>query len=276
MRKYLSAAANVVFATGENSLKEVINCLEDYEARYCYIDELGEEEKDLLKDEIKDLKELDEYSKPTKENPTISVTGTIYSRIDGLLDRISLLREDFKLKYMFNKGSKGNIDFAYALRKGKTIIVRMPQDTIKKHAKNVITTFLLSKIWIATEINGKLKKQPKPTHISIDEIYQTKTAMKMLANDEILPQTRKFGCKFILSCQYTAQIDLILDTLIGAGASFMLMTGTSEKDFKLFENKLVGFEFEDIKDMEPYSSLNIIYYSGGTAAFISKLPKPIK
>jgi hypothetical protein len=276
MRKYLSAAANVVFANGKNSLKEVINCLEKYEDRFCYIDELGPEEKELLSDEIKDLKELDEYSKATKENPTITVTGTIYSRIDGLLDRISLLREDFKLKYMFNKGSKGNIDFADALRKGKTIIVRMPQDTIKKHAKNVITTFLLSKIWIATEINGKLQRQPRPTHISIDEIYQTKTAMKMLANDEILPQTRKFGCKFILSCQYTAQIDLILDTLIGAGASFMLMTGTSEKDFKLFENKLVGFEFEDIKDMEPYSSLNVIYYSGGTAAFISKLPPPLK
>jgi hypothetical protein len=50
----------------------------------------------------------------------------------------------------------------------------------------------------------------------------------MLANDEVLPQTRKFGCKFILSCQYTEQINILMDTLIGAGSSFMLMRGTSQ------------------------------------------------
>ena len=276
MRKYLSSAANVVFATGENSLKEVVNCLEDNIARADYIAKLSPEEKEFLMEEIKALSELDEYSKVTKDNPIATVIGTRNDRVDGILDRISLLREDFKLKYMFNKGSKGNIDFAEELENGKVIIIRMPQDSFKKHAKNVIVTFLLSKIWVATELRGKLNKKPKPTHISIDEIFQCKTAMKMLANDEILPQTRKFGCKFIFSCQYTEQIEILIDTLIGAGASFMLMTGTSEKDFKLFESKLEGFEYEDLRDMEQYSSLNLIYYSGGYASFISKLPPPIK
>lgn len=100
--------------------------------------------------------------------------------------------------------------------------------------------------------------------------------MRMLANDEVLPQTRKFGCKFILSCQYTEQINILMDTLIGAGSSFMLMRGTSEKDFKLFENKLENFEYEDLRDMDKYNSLNLIYYSGGYSSFISKLPPPIK
>lgn len=275
MRKYLSSAANVVFATGENSLKEVVNCLENHIDRADYINRLTLEEKEFLVEEVKALNELDEYSKITKDNPVPIVIGTRNDRVDGILDRISLLREDFKLKYMFNKGSKGNIDFVEELEKGKVIIVRMPQDSFKKHAKNVIVTFLLSKIWVATEIRGKLNKKPKPTHISIDEPFQAKTAMKMLADDEILPQTRKFGCKFIFSCQYTEQIDILMDTLIGSGASFMLMTGTSEKDFKLFESKLEGFEYDDLRDMEQYSSLNLIYYSGGYASFISKLPLPI-
>jgi hypothetical protein len=275
MRKYLSAAANVVFASGETSLKEAVKCLEHHVIRHSYIDRLSEEEKEYLEDEITSLLELDEYSKPTKDNPIKEVIGTKYDRVDGILDRISLLREDFSLKYMFNKGSNGNIDFAEELEKGKTILIRMPQDSFKKHAKNVIVTFLLSKSWIATEIRGKWNKFPKPTHISIDEIFQAKTAMRMLANDEILPQTRKFGCKFILSCQYTEQIDSLIDTLIGAGASFMFLTGTSEKDFKTFESKLDGFDYEDLRDMPEYSSLNLIYYSGGYAAFITKLPKPI-
>lgn len=276
MRKYLSAAANVVFAAGENSLREVVKCLEEWETRHKYLDALSDEELEFLQDEIKALNDLDEWSKVTKDNPESVVIGTKDSKLEGILDRINLLKEDFKLKYMFNKGSEGNINFAEELEKGKTIIIRMPQDSFKKHSKNVIVTFLLSKIWVATELRGKWNKKPKKTHISVDEVFQCKTAMKMLANDEVLPQTRKFGCKFIFSCQYTEQIEILMDTLIGAGSSFMLLRGTSEKDFRRFEGKLEGFEYEDLRDMQQWGSLNLVYYSGGCASFISKLPPPIK
>lgn len=276
MRRYLSSAATIVFSTGENSIKEVIRCLESHKARIEYLNMLSEKDKEYLSEEVEDMEALNEYSKATKDNPEIEVIGTKESKIEGILDRISLLRSDFKLKYMFNKDGSNNINFVNELEKGKVIIVKMPQDSFKKHAKNVITTFLLSKIWISTEIRGSLHKKPKKTHIFIDEVFQTKTAMRMLANDDILPQTRKFGCKFIFSCQGTEQINILIDTLIDAGTSFMFLTGTSEKDFDKFKNKLVDFEFDDLKNMEQYSSLNLIYYSGGYSSFISKLPSPIK
>lgn len=276
MRKYLSAAANIVFATGESSLKEVVRCLEDHETRAMYINKLSEEESLLLEDEVKSLKILDEYSKINKDNPVSVICGTKAEKIEGILDRISLLREDFTLKYMFNRGSEGNIDFSKELSDGKTIIIRMPQDSFKKQSKNIIVTFLLSKIWISTELRGVEKAQPLKTHICVDEIFQCKTAMKMLADDEVLPQTRKFGCKFIFSSQYINQVDTIFDTLEGAGATFMLLRGTTEKDFKRFEAKLEDFEFEDVRDMDKYSSLNLVYYSKGYSGFISKLPAPIK
>jgi|GEM_PF-506223 len=276
MRKYLSAAANVVFASGETRLKEVVRCLEEFEIRSQYINKLNEEESKFLDDEIRALNDLDEYSKVNKENPVKLIVGTKMDRIEGIIDRISLLREDFKLKYMFNMDASNNIDFAEELEKGKTIIIRMPQDEFNPATKNIIVTFLLSKIWIATEIRGKWSEKPKPVHICIDEIFQTKTAMCMLSQNEILPQTRKFGTKFILSCQYLDQISVLVDTLEGAGASFMLMKGTSEKDFKRFENKLEDFDFEDLRDMPKFRSLNLIYYSKGYASFISKLPKPNK
>ncbi|NFO57758.1 hypothetical protein FDB39_12830 [Clostridium botulinum] len=276
MRRYLSSAATIVFSTGENSIKEVIRCLESHKARIEYLNMLSEKDKEYLSEEVEDMEALNEYSKATKDNPEIEVIGTKESKIEGILDRISLLRSDFKLKYMFNKDGSNNINFVDELEKGKVIIFKMPQDSFKKHAKNVITTFLLSKIWIATEVRGALHKKPKKTHIFIDEVFQTKTAMKMLANDDILPQTRKFGCKFIFSCQGTEQINILIDTLIDAGTSFMFLTGTSEKDFEKFKNKLGDFEFDDLKNMEQYSSLNLIYYSGGYSSFISKLPKPIK
>jgi len=276
IRKYLSASTNVVFAAGESRFKEVVRCLEDHVARAEYINKLNNEEMELLEDEIHSLKDLDEYSKITAKEPVAYVIGTKMDRIDGILDRISLLREDFKLKYMFNKSAEHNIDFAAEMEAGKTIIIKMPQDKFSMHSKNVIVTFLISKIWNATEIRGSWNLRPKKTHISIDEIFQCKTAMSMLQDTNILEQTRKFGCKFILSCQYLKQISTISDTVEGAGASFMLLGGTSEDDFKHFENKIENFEFEDLRDMPQYSSLNLIYYTGGYSSFISKLPKPIK
>lgn len=275
MRKYLSSATNVVFATGESRFKEVVKVLEDYMVRAEYINKLNPEEMELLEDEVKNLRDLDDYSRATVKEPSV-IIGTKMDRIDGILDRISLLREDFKLKYMFNKSAENNIDFAEELEKGKTIIIRMPQDKFSMHSKNVIVTFLLSKIWNATEIRGSWNLKPKPTHVIVDEIFQCKTAMKMLTDTEVLPQTRKFGAKFVLTCQFLKQIDIISDTIEGAGASFMLLGGTSEDDFKHFENKLENFEFEDLRDMPQYSSLNLIYYTGGYSSFISKLPKPIK
>lgn len=274
MRRYLSSAATIVFSTGENSIKEVIRCLESHTSRIKYLGMLTEKDKEYLSEEVEDMEALNEYSKVTKDSPMPEIIGTKESKIEGILDRISLLRSDFKLKHMFNKDGSNNINFVNELEKGKVIIFKMQQDSFKKHAKNVITTFLLSKIWIATEIRGALHKRPKPTHILIDEVFQTETAMRMLANDDILPQTRKFGCKFIFSCQYTEQINILIDTLIGAGTSFMFLNGTSEKDFDKFKNKFGEFEFEDLKNMEQYSSLNLIYYSGGYSSFISKLPKP--
>ena len=55
----------------------------------------------------------------------------------------------------------------------------------------------------------------------------------------------------------------------------MLLKGAIENDFNHFKSKLDDFEFEDLRDMEKYSSLNLIYYSKGYSSFITKLPKPI-
>ncbi|KEI17000.1 hypothetical protein Z959_07960 [Clostridium novyi B str. ATCC 27606] len=275
MRKYLISAATIVFSTGESSLKEVVKCLENHVIRHEYIKKLSTEEKELLEDKIKILEEIDDYSKPTKDNPESQIIGTKDNRIDGILDRISLLKEDFDLEYMFNKGAKDNINIAKELEKGKVVIVKMLQDEFSQHAKNVITTFFISKIWLSTEIRGKWNNKPKRTYITIDEVFQTPIAMELLAKKNVLPQTRKFGCKFVFSCQITSQLDILLNTLEGAGASFMLLKGTKEEDFKKFENKIKNFEYEDVRDMQKYHSLNLIYYSSGYASFISKLPPPL-
>lgn len=278
MRKYLIAAGTVVFCTGETSLKAIIDCLEDHKERKKYIDKIEKASLPYLEDKIKILKELDEWSKPTKIEPDIKIIGTKNDRIEGILDRVSLLKEDVYLEYMFNKGDNDNIDLAKELEAGKLIMIKMLQDEWSTQAKDIITTFLISKIWLATEIRGKWNEQPKRTYITVDEIFQCPTAMQMLSNKNILPQTRKFGCKFVFSTQGLQQLKSLFTSIVDAGGAFMLMKGTKEDDFNLLKSKFENYEYEDLRDMAKtyrYPSLNLVYYSKGYSSFITKLPKPI-
>lgn len=277
MRKYLVSAATIVFCTGESSLKEVVKCLECCDTRWFYISSILEGDKTIkkrLQNKIKQLCELDEYSKPSKDNPNPQVVGTKESRIDGILDRISLLNEDVDLEYMFDKGGDKNIDLAKELEKGKLIILKMPQQDFSKHAINVITTFFVSKIWLSSIKRGQWNKKPKRTYVCIDEIFQTPTAMSMLKDTNMLQQTRKFGCKFCFTTQTLQQIEPLLDPLEGGGASYMLLKGTKEKDFDVFAKKAEGFDYSDLSNMEKFDSLNIINYKDGFSSFITRLPKP--
>lgn len=279
MRRFLQAAGDVVFSLGYNSIKDVVNCLENHKYRITYINKLDAELKKILEDEISTLEELNEWSKVSvkeaKEGVTSEVIGTREAKIEHILDRISMLRSDFKLKYMFNKSLKENIDLVECMEQNKVVFFKMRQDEFpSKMVKNILVTYLVSKIWLSCEIRGKLHEKPTRCNTIIDEVFQAPTCMSKL--EYILPQSRKFGCKFVFSTQYIRQLEKIFDTLEASGSSYMLLKGCLEDDFNHFKAKLTNFEFEDLDGMEQYSSLNLIYYSEGYASFITKLPKPIK
>lgn len=275
MRRFLNAAANVVFVQGYNSVKNVVECLEDFRKRKIYIDSLSLELKSNLEDEINTLLELNEWSKPNKKEGLESeVVGTNSGKIEHILDRIGMLREDFKLKYMYNKPLKDNINLVKCMEEGKVILIKMREaDFPTKMQKNLLVTYFITKIWLASQLRGMLNDKPLRCNVIIDEVFQAPTSMDIL--EYILPMTRKFASKFIFSTQYIKQLDKIFDTLEASGASFMMLTGSTEDDFNHFKNKLENFEYEDLRDMEKFSSLNLIKYSKGYSSFITKLPKPI-
>lgn len=277
MSRYLSAAANIIYMKENTTLKDVVRCLQDYKFReeaikYFVPDILKEE----FEEEIQTLEELDEYTKATRDNPS-EKCGTKDSKIEGILDRISLLMRDFYLKKMFKKNPKDNINFVKATEEGKVILIRMPQSKFKDYAKNVITTFFITKTWLACELRGELSETQKRTHIIIDEISQTKTAERFLESK--LTQGRKFGFKPVLALQYLDQLDKkTIYSLKGAGCSFMLLKGAIKEDFEYFKDEIDNLEYEDLKEMSKtyeYPSLNIIQYSEGITSFITELPKPI-
>ncbi|MGL5149651.1 MAG: type IV secretion system DNA-binding domain-containing protein, partial [Clostridium sp.] len=181
---------------------------------------------------------------------------------------------DFKIKFMYNKGLDNNINLSECMDQGKIVLIKMKEgDFPTKMQKNILVTYWISKIWLATQLRGMKHEKPLRANILVDEVFQAPTCMKTL--EYILPQSRKFGTKFIFSTQYMKQLDSIFETLEASGSSFMMLTGSTEDDFNHFKSKIESFEFEDLRDMEKFSSLNIIKYSGGYASFITKLPKPI-
>ena len=279
MRRYLSAAANVSFVIGCTSIKEVIRCLEEHIIRNKYIEKLTDKQKDLLSNEVRCLEELNEWSKVTKkeENEGIvsEIIGTRESKIEGILDRISLLREDFKLKYMYNASLDNNINLVDCMEQGKVVLIKMPESEFTtKLVKNVLVTYFISKVWLASKERGKLHEKPSRCNLIVDELFQAPTCLETLKY--ILPQSRKYGCKTIISNHYFNQISEIEEALEGSGASYMIMKGTNKNDFSKFDGKIGDFEYSDLEDMEKFSSLNIIFDGDKTHSFISKLPKPIK
>lgn len=269
MRRPLNAAATLVFVQGYNSIKNVVECLENYKKRADYIKSLPKEFYEQLEDEISTLEELDEKDKSG------AVVGTKSSKIEHILDRIGMIREDFLLKYMYNKNLAENINLVDCMQQGKVVLIKMREDDFPtKMAKNILVTYWISKVWLASQLRGRLSEKPLRCNVVVDEVFQAPTTMKTL--EYILPQSRKFGSKFVFSTQYLRQLDSIADVLEASGSSYMLLKGALEDDFNHLKNKIKGYEYEDLRDMEQYSSLNLIYYSKGYSSFITKLPPPIK
>ena len=274
MERYLVAATDIVYLNENATLKDVMMCLQDFRFREQIINSIPNELKNELSEEISTLNELDEYSKPGRDSEPIKI-GTRDTKIEGILDRITLLKRDFYLKKMFNKTPEHNLDFVDAMENGKVILVRLPQAHFKTYVKNVITTFLITKAWLASELRAEFYGVSKRCHVIIDEINQTPTAESYM--ESVLTQTRKFGLKFVLAGQYLDQLKKnTLYSLKGAGCSFMLLKGTLQEDYNYFKDELSDiFSYEDLKNMPEHSSLNLIQYSKGFSSFITKLPKPI-
>lgn len=262
MRRYLSAACNICYVLNKNSIKTVIEVLERPSIRSEIINQLNPSLISFLSDEIETLKNLDKVEKD----------GSISNKdikIEGILDRINLLREDFKLKYMFNKDCKDNINLVDLMDSGKTVLIRMPQDSFgSKMVKNVLITYWISKIWLSSEIRGAMHLKPLRTNVIIDEVFQAPTSLEIL--ETIIPQARKFGTKFIFSTHYLKQLDRIFEAL--AGGTFMLLKGCNEGDFKKLESLAGDFTYDDIVDLKKFYSLNIVNFSDGYFSFIGVLP----
>ena len=278
MRKYLGAAARVAFCTPGTSMKDILKILQSHIVRHEFIDKLSDELKIDLEDSIIALEELDDYSKVTKDNPIPTICGTKDNKIEGIIDRIDLLRENLIIDSMLSKDPKDNVDFVDAMEQGKVVLIRMRDiDFDDDISIDILTTFFIQKIWISTKVRGTMHEHPGRCTVLIDEVFQSPTSQKLLTKQFV--QSAKFGLKYVLTLHYMDQLSKEAQSALkNSNASYMLISGVDKKAFEALEEEfnIHGYCLDDLLNLKQYHSLNLIKSKDGYESFITKLPPKLK
>lgn len=280
MRRMVESACKLVYLRNNTSIGDVIKCLTMHQVRYDYIqgiNKFSDEGKEFLQEYVDTMRELDKIDRVVEKNVVISetVVGTKRNEIEGILDRINLLKENINCKYMLNLSPNNNYNFVKAMEEGRTILIKMPEHKFSSiMVKNVLTTFFTSKIVLCAKLRGSMHEKPNKVNVFYDEIYQAPIAMGVLK--ETLSQLRKFGTKIIISAHHIDQVDKDFKTeLIGSGASFMLFRNCDENTFKQLADKFAPYEVEDLLNLKQFHTLNLIRTRTGNHKFITHLPKKV-
>lgn len=265
MLRYLYAAATVVFFNNSNaSFKNVIDVLLDPVKRENIINSLSVEAKEILIDEIDDLKEL------TKKDKKGNMEN-VDNKIDGIIDRISWLKTNFYTKLAFTKDSKDNIDFIEAINQNKVILIKIPEKTFNsKMIRNVLATFYLSKIWLSKQLGATESK----TELFVNEIHQSYNCQLLM--EDILVECRKFNLVPTLALHYLGQCtNKLKNSILASGSSFLLISGCDVKAFTELKAHFekYGYSEADLVELDRYNALCLIKNEENNySAFVSKLP----
>lgn len=276
MERFLEAGALVVFINN-GSIKDVFKVLQDHIARGNYVNSIPKNQLENMEEYISTLKELNEYSKASKDNVP-KVIGTKISIVSGIINRISKLKQNTYMELMLKKDCKNNINLVEEMQKNQLICIRMPEIMFStEQEKDIYCTYWITKIWGALQKRkwdiSKLEDRVK-VNIVFDELYQVPNCQDFLRSK--LSQIAKFSCKSIISCHYLGQISLIRNELKAANSSYMLLQGCDKDNFKELSIEFAnsGYTVDDLLHLKRYYALNLIKYENGWWSGITKLPKP--
>jgi hypothetical protein len=259
MNTYLISACKVVFVYKNQTLKDVLDVLEDKDTRdifinRCIVDGLYTEQSR----EIKKLKELDDK--------------VSYGRIQGLLDRLSVVTDQEILCEMLDS-KVSRVNFVDIMDNKKPIVILMPEDIFtNRYLKEIICTYYMSRIRLAM----KVKKTNNICRIIVDEVHQIPNTMKLIK--DTIAEPRKFRIGYVMAMHSFGQVTKeIKEQILDIGCHFMLLKGVSESGFNELKSYIDDFEYEDMKEMNwDYGSLNLINVKNYYHVFMSKLPEPLK
>jgi hypothetical protein len=249
MVRYFYSACTIVFYSNFNaSFREITRVLMYPKERKKALESLTERQLFLLQDEINNLKELDKENK----NGTIE---NYDSKIDGIIDRVSILQTNLYTKLAFNKSADKNINFVEALSKNKVILIKAKESNFTNRSiRDLIATFFINKVWLSKQLNANTR-----TEIFIDEINLFPTAQNIF--QDTLTECRKYNFIPTISLHFFNQCNKkCKEAILNSGMNFILLAGADIRNFYELEtlfNK-EGYDKIDFVNLKRYQALCLI------------------
>jgi hypothetical protein len=234
-------------------------CLTDYQKRHEFINRSGLKQDSKI---IQDMLLLDAKDE-----------GTNYKEIQGIVDRVSILLNDYYMELFLSTPVNPNLNFKYWADNGYCVLLKIPELNFSPVAINCIVTFLFAKIWL-TILNrqGSVDKLPH-IHVICDEIHKYNQVTKLLYG--WIREASKYKTNFVISSHTLLDLKSLLPVFKASGASYMLYK-SSPQNYKLLENELLPYTIEELQNIKPFHSMNIINYNRDYSVFMSESPKPVE
>lgn len=273
MERFLESACIVAFIQNK-AVRDILRILEDFRYREECIKTIPKDMEIKLQKYVNYLRELDEWSKATKENPSEKIDTKI-NLISGVLDRFNKLSKNVYMEEMLARDIKDNFNLLKEMEKNKAIFIKLPEDCFATaDERDIMVTYWLSKIWLAAQVRASMipdRYKRKTVTVITDEIAQLEASEELVGSK--LDQCAKFAVKFVLSTMYINQLR-IRDKLRTANTSYMFISGAEKSNFKELKEEFeqFGFQLEDMLKLKRYHSLNYIKYEEGYWAGITELP----
>lgn len=258
MKKLLSCAGKIVLSQPNTTIRDVIDTLMEADIRDKFIKSSGFDESNLM---IQELRRLDDGK-----------GGTNYNLISGIVDRVSVLLNDFATETLISTPSNPLINFTNFANEGKCVFVKLSEEVFDREALKPLVTFFYFKAWMGVATARSKINNPKLCHLVIDEIHNYPQIISFLSAK--VKEAAKFGLSFLLSSHLLVDMRMLLPNLKASGASFMLIGGTSRENLKLLETELAneGIDLQEAMSTKKYHSLNLINYDREYCVYTSKLP----
>ncbi len=259
MLKYLSNACKLVFSQPNTNIKDIVDCLIEAPIRDKFIKQSGLPKNSTI---IQDLRRLDDGR-----------GGTNYNEIAGIVDRASVLLNDYTMEMLLSIPPNDKIDFTQWANEGKCVVIKMSDLTFNRDTLQALVTFIYSKIWMAMLARGN-QDNPKLAHVILDEIHNFPQVCDMLKLT--CREAAKFGLSYIFTSHSLLDLRGLLPFIKASGANFMLFKTTKE-NLKLLQEELElgGFDMEQCLKVKDYHTINIVNYDRDYVVYTSKVVDPV-
>jgi hypothetical protein len=253
MKRYLSSAVKLTLQHSESTIYDIILCLTDYNKRHELIDKSGLTTNSKT---VQDMLMLDDGK-----------CGTNYREIQGVIDRISILMNDYYLELFLSTPVNPKINFKYWADNGYCVLLKIPELNFSPVAINCIVTFLFAKIWLSI-LNrvGDVAKLPH-VHVVCDEIHKYNQVTKLLVN--WIREAAKYKTNFVISAHTLIDLKCLLPVFKAAGSHYKVYK-SSPQNYKMLENELLPFSMEELMQIKPFHSVNCVNYNRDYAIFITQ------